>query len=95
MLRVEPKEDDQAPSAILELLDGPKDMRFMMTARTVARLQKENKEINEITAKNINKVTQFRKGGEIALNKMVEMMSKMEFMNRDRDAMERKWAQKP
>lgn len=95
VLRVEPKEDDQAPSAILELVDGPKDMRFAMTARTLARLQKEDKEINDITAKNIDKVTRFRKGGETALEDLVKKMSKMQFLNRDRDAMERKWAQKP
>ncbi|KAI9754727.1 MAG: hypothetical protein M4579_004574 [Chaenotheca gracillima] len=36
VLRMEPMKDDAAPSAILELLDGPKDMRFAMTARTLA-----------------------------------------------------------
>jgi large subunit ribosomal protein L17 len=95
VLRIEPKEDDQAPSAILELVDGPKDMRFAMTARTLARLQKEDKEINDLTAKNIAKVTRFRENGEAALEEMVKRMSKMEFMKKDRDAMEKKWAQKP
>lgn len=95
MLRIEPKKDDQAPSAILELVDGPKDMRFAMTARTLARLQKEDKEINDLTAKNIDKVTRFRKNGEAALEELVKKMSKMEFMNKDRDVMEKKWAQKP
>jgi large subunit ribosomal protein L17 len=95
VLRIEPKEDDQAPSAILELVDGPKDMRFAMTARTLARLQKEDKEINDLTAKNIDKVTRFRKNGEAALEEMVKKMSKMEFMKKDRDVMEKKWAQKP
>lgn len=95
MLRVEPKEDDQAPSAILELVDGPKDMRFAMTARTLARLQKEDKEINDITAKNIDKVTRFRRGGEAALEDLVKKMSKMQFLNRNRDVIEKKWAQKP
>ncbi|KAI4254059.1 MAG: hypothetical protein LQ352_003332 [Teloschistes flavicans] len=39
VLRIEPlnKHFDQAPSAILELVDGPKDMRFAMTAKTLAR----------------------------------------------------------
>jgi large subunit ribosomal protein L17 len=95
VLRVEPKKDDQAPSAILELVDGPKDMRFMLTARTLARLQKEDKEINDLTAKNITKVTRFREGGEAALEEMVKRMSKLEFMKKERDAMEKKWAQKP
>jgi len=94
VLRVEPKEDDQAPSAILELVDGPKDMRFMMTARTLARLKKEDKEINEITQKNIEKVTRFRKDGNVVLENVVERMSKMGIMNNDRDAMEKAWARK-
>ncbi|KAH0533879.1 hypothetical protein FGG08_007503 [Glutinoglossum americanum] len=37
VLRVEPLKDDQAPSAILELVDGPRDMRFALTAAVVAR----------------------------------------------------------
>ena len=93
VLRVEPKEDDQAPSAILELVDGPKDMRFMITARTVARFKKEDKEINEMTQKNIEKVTRFRKDGDVAFENMVKRMSKMKILNMDRDAMEKKWAQ--
>jgi large subunit ribosomal protein L17 len=69
---------DQAPSAILELVDGPKDMRFAMTARTLAKVEKEGKEVNDMTAKNIQKVTRFRAGGERALRQMVEKMSKLE-----------------
>ncbi|MCJ1466929.1 hypothetical protein MMC07_005551, partial [Pseudocyphellaria aurata] len=39
VLRIESlnRKHDQAPSAILELVDGPKDMRFAMTARTIMR----------------------------------------------------------
>lgn len=92
VLRVEPKNDDQAPSAILELVDGPKDMRFMMTARTLARCQMEDKEINEITQKNIEKVTRFRKNGNEALENMAKRMSTMKIMNIDRNAIEKKWA---
>ena len=39
VLRVEPAKADAAPSAVLELVDGPRDMRFAMTARTLARLR--------------------------------------------------------
>lgn len=61
---MEPKKDDQAPSAILELVDGPKDMRFAMTAKTVAHQRAQGFEtLNELTALNVKKVTQFRKGG--------------------------------
>ncbi|KAK1150291.1 54S ribosomal protein L8, mitochondrial [Aspergillus melleus] len=64
VLRVEPKKDDQAPSAILELVDGPKDMRFALTARTIARQRSRGLEtLNELTTMNVRKVTQFRKDG--------------------------------
>ncbi|KAE8164635.1 ribosomal protein L17 [Aspergillus tamarii] len=64
VLRVEPKKDDQAPSAILELVDGPKDMRFAMTARTVARQRAQGLDtLNELTRLNVQKVTRFRKDG--------------------------------
>lgn len=73
ILRIEPVKEDQAESAILELVDGPKDMRFAMTAKTLSNLP-ENKQINEITAKNVKKVTQFRQDGMDALRSMVETM---------------------
>ena len=64
VLRVEPKKEDQAPSAILELVDGPKDMRFAMTARAVARNRAQGLDtLNELTTLNVKKVTQFRKDG--------------------------------
>lgn len=64
VLRVEPKKDDQAPSAILELVDGPKDMRFALTARTIARQRSQGFEtFNELTTMNVRKVTRFRKDG--------------------------------
>lgn len=72
MLRVEPLKEDQAPSAILELVDGPKDMRFAMTARTIAKCREDGKEINDMTAGNIAKVTRFRgPQAEAALEDMV------------------------
>lgn len=64
VLRVEPKKDDKAPSAILELVDGPKDMRFAMTARAVARSRAKGLDtLNELTTLNVRKVTRFRKDG--------------------------------
>lgn len=74
VLRIPPLKDDQAESAILELVDGPKDMRFAMTAKTVARMAKEGKELNDITVRNIKKVTKFRKDGESELQKMVDTL---------------------
>ncbi|OCK77604.1 ribosomal protein L17 [Lepidopterella palustris CBS 459.81] len=82
VLRIEPLKEDQAPSAILELVDGPKDMRFAMTARTLARLRDEGKTVNEITEANIAKVTRYRPQGkdelEELVGKMEELMEKEE-----------------
>ncbi|KKZ68745.1 ribosomal protein L17 [[Emmonsia] crescens] len=77
VLRIEPSKPDQAPSAILELVDGPKDMRFAMTARTLARKRAEGDDsMNEITALNVLKVTKFRPDGERALEKEVERIQR-------------------
>jgi hypothetical protein len=71
----ERKPCDQAPSAILELVDGPKDMRFAMTARTVLR-QREgwSGQLNNITKLNVEKVTRFRKGGAEALEEAIRKL---------------------
>ncbi|KAJ4357926.1 54S ribosomal protein L8, mitochondrial [Didymosphaeria variabile] len=73
VLRIEPTKEDQAESAILELVDGPKDMRFAMTAKTLSNLP-ESMRMNELTARNVKKVTQFRKEGVEHLRDMVERM---------------------
>ncbi|KAJ5714232.1 54S ribosomal protein L8 [Penicillium malachiteum] len=69
------KPHDQAPSAILELVDGPKDMRFAMTARTVARQRERGvEELNDLTSLNVQKVTRFRKGGMEALESAISKL---------------------
>jgi large subunit ribosomal protein L17 len=81
-----------APSAILELVDGPKDIRFAMTARTIARERGEGKGLGEMTARNIDKVTRFRPGGEDALEEMVEKVRELEVGERDNaSSTERRW----
>jgi len=66
-----------APAAILELVDGPKDMRFAMTAATVARDRKLGKDHNELTIKNMRKVTQFRKDGNRAFEDLADKISNL------------------
>ena len=79
MLRTEPKNKyDQGASAILELVDGPKDMRFAMTAAAVARDRKLGKPHTELTQKNIAKVTRYRKEGREEFEAMVERIEKLE-----------------
>ncbi|KAB8670367.1 hypothetical protein FH972_026280 [Carpinus fangiana] len=60
VLRIEPLKEDQAPSAILELVDGPKDIRFNLTAQTIARDQELGRRPTDLTRSNIAKVTKFR-----------------------------------
>lgn len=72
VLRIEPIKEDQAPSAILELVDGPKDMRFALTARTIAAVREKRQQINDMTAANIQKVTRYRPNGEQDLEDMVD-----------------------
>jgi hypothetical protein len=49
-------------------------MRFAMTAATLARRQQAGEGINELTALNVKKVTQFREGGEEELKRMVAVI---------------------
>lgn len=70
-MRTEPKNTyDQGESSILEFVDGPKDSRFMMTAKTIARDRLLGREPTPVTLQNIKKVTQFR--GEKDLDDMVQ-----------------------
>ncbi|KIX09989.1 ribosomal protein L17 [Rhinocladiella mackenziei CBS 650.93] len=74
LLRQEPIREDQAPSAILSLVDGPRDMRFSMTAKALVRQRREDLPMNELMAVNIRKVTRFREGGEAALEQEVQRL---------------------
>lgn len=61
---------DQGESAILEFVDGPKDTRFMMAAKTVAFDRVSGRDHTPVTLINVKKVTQFR--GEEAFEAMVQ-----------------------
>jgi large subunit ribosomal protein L17 len=73
VLRLEPVKEDQAESAILELVDGPRDMRLAMTAKTLSN-KPPTKGFNEVTARNVQKVTQFRENGMETLSALVTRM---------------------
>ena len=79
VLRIESlnRNHDQAPSAILELVDGPRDMRFAMTAKTLMRERRSNGGIREITARNVAKVTRYRENGEEDLERTVRRLETM------------------
>jgi hypothetical protein len=81
---------DQGESAILEFVDGPKDSRFMMTAKTVARDRMLGQEHTPVTRTNIKKVTQFR--GQQPFEDMVQkfLLLKVEGDNVASDASDAK-----
>ena len=78
VLRVEPLKEDQAPSAILELIDGPRDMRFAMTAKTLVKERASEDGIRELTARNVIKVTRYRERGQEELEKTVKFLEESE-----------------
>ncbi|KAI5923157.1 ribosomal protein L17 [Camillea tinctor] len=79
VLRTEPRSNyDQAPSALLQFVDGPKDLRFAMTAAAVARDQRLGRASNELTQLNRAKVTRFRPDGEREFASMVERVGRLE-----------------
>ena len=85
VLRIEPlnRNNDQAPSAILELVDGPRDMRFAMTAKTLVRERASDEGIREITARNVAKVTRFREDGEEELERTVRRLETMKGLGKE------------
>ncbi|TPX13291.1 uncharacterized protein E0L32_006264 [Thyridium curvatum] len=76
ILRTEPKDTySQAPSAILEFVDGPSDMRFAMTAAAVARDRELGRASTPLTRRNVDKVTRYRKDGQADFDAMVSKVS--------------------
>lgn len=85
VLRQEAIRDDAAQSAILSLVDGPRDMRFSMTAKALARQRQEGLDMTERMAANVRKVTRFREGGDSALE---DEIARLEASRREQEARE-------
>jgi len=58
-------------------------MRFAMTARTIVRQRGEGQEMNEMTQRNMEKVTKYRPDGQQELEKMVERLKDLEVGERN------------
>ncbi|KAI0100137.1 ribosomal protein L17 [Nemania sp. FL0031] len=88
VLRTEPKSTyDQGDSAILEFVDGPKDMRFAMTAAAVARDRALGRPSNELTLMNRSKVLRYRgTNGDRVFNDMVRRIGKLDLAGVKRGA---------
>ncbi|KAK7555832.1 ribosomal protein L17 [Phyllosticta citricarpa] len=80
VLRIEPEKEDQAESAILELVDSPKDMRFAMMAKVVARQRAEKLPETPITRQNLTKVMRYR--GEEGKKSFENMVTRFKGLTR-------------
>jgi len=71
--RLPPRYGDMAPQAILELVDGTRDMQFSMTARRVARSSiLATKWLSESTKNAMHRIIQFRENGAKEFDEEVE-----------------------
>jgi Glu-tRNA(Gln) amidotransferase subunit E-like FAD-binding protein len=74
VLHLEPRLGDNAEQSIVELVDGTREMKFWMTARIVARLQKQGLEVDQLTQHNIDKLTRHRKQGQEEFESLVKRL---------------------
>lgn len=85
ILKLEPRIGDNAPQAILELVDnGLREMKFWYVAKTVARLELQGQPIDPLTKKNVTDLLLYRKNGEEEFKKTVEICKK-EFFKDEKD----------
>lgn len=61
-------------------------MRFMMTAKAVALGEREGLPMNDITKKNISKVTRYRQNGQSVFDDMVDKFRNLNTRRGDRKA---------
>ncbi|EGW33949.1 uncharacterized protein SPAPADRAFT_59336 [Spathaspora passalidarum NRRL Y-27907] len=76
--------DDKAPMAILELVDSEYEIKFWYTAKTVARLELQGLELDDITRVNVDTITSNRVEGETKFREAVELCKK-EFFKYDQE----------
>ena len=77
MLRTEPKSRyDQGESAVLQLVDGPQDLRYAVTAAAVARDRRLGRPSSPLTLLNRAKAVRYRgDGANDRFNDMVKRMA--------------------
>lgn len=79
MLKLDPRVGDNAPQVALELVDNEdRELFFWYVAKVVARLQLQGLPLDELTAKNVGKVTKYKENGEAKFAQLVELC-KQEF----------------
>jgi large subunit ribosomal protein L17 len=78
VLRTESHRNDAADSAILSLVDGPRDIKFAMTAKALAFNEARGEGNEPQTVLDMHKVTRYRENGEEELQAEVENLRNME-----------------
>lgn len=73
ILKLENRVGDNAPQSILELVGGRRDMRMALTARVVARLERQGVELDERTKTNVDKICR-DKASTLRFKEEVEFM---------------------
>lgn len=63
---------DKARQAILTLVDGQRDVRFDLTATTIARARIQDRPLTQLTLENAVKVTKYRPDGKAELDAAVD-----------------------
>ena len=77
VLRIPDRKGDKAEAAVLELIDGPRDIRFTLTARTIARNRMLDQPLAPLTLRNVAKCTKYRSDGETALSAAIKAEAKL------------------
>lgn len=81
-LKLENRFGDNAPQVILELIgNGDREMKLWITAKTVARLQLQNLELDDLSKKNM--LDSIKINGEEKFNEVVEICKKELFNDND------------
>ncbi|KAK9448867.1 mitochondrial 54S ribosomal protein bL17m [Limtongia smithiae] len=83
VLHLEPRQWDSAPMAVLELVDGKKDLRLYLTAKAVARAETAGQKLDKATALNVKKIIAGSPEGNQVLREKVELMKTAFFSGRD------------
>ena len=93
VLRIEPRREDQAATAILELVDSPVDTRFAMAARAVASERAGRRTPSEVTAGNRVKATRFRPDGDKAFEEMVARFEQLDTKRQWAEGEKERWTE--
>ncbi|KAG5368061.1 54S ribosomal protein L8 [Yarrowia sp. C11] len=84
MLRLEPRLGDNAPQAVVEMVDGNKEYKFWMTARVVARLRQQGENLDQKTKAQVKQVTQGSTEKAVQFEEAVKEMTERFYPNADK-----------